>query len=125
MKEFMRKILGLSLAAALAVSLAGCGAKGEGSAPESGEKIVNVGVTDSLGGLNPFVIDQTEINKYAVGLMFLPLMELDSELNFQGMLADSVTTEDNIHFVVHINDEAVWSDFLFDSILQKLLDTLQ
>lgn len=111
MKEFMRKILGLSLAAALAVSLTGCGAKGgEGSAPESGEKIVNVGVTDSLGGLNPFVIDQTEINKYAVGLMFLPLMELDSELNFQGMLADSITTEDNIHFVVHINDEAVWSD---------------
>ena len=33
--------------------------------------------------------------------MFLPLMELDKDLNFQGMLADSVTTEDNINFVVH------------------------
>lgn len=75
-----------------------------------GEKIINVGVTDSLGGINPFAIDQTEINKYAVDLMFLPLMELDKDLNFQGMLADSITTEDNIHFNVHIDENAVWSD---------------
>lgn len=75
-----------------------------------GEKIVNVGVTDSLGGINPFVIDQTEINKYAVGLMFLPLVELDSELNFQNMLADSITTEDNLNFIVHIDEAATWSD---------------
>lgn len=75
-----------------------------------GEKIINVGVTDSLGGVNPFAIDQTEINKYAVDLMFLPLMELDKDLNFQGMLADSITTEDNIHFNVHIDENAVWSD---------------
>ena len=75
-----------------------------------GEKIVNVGVTDSLGGINPFVIDQTEINKYAVGLMFLPLVELDKDLNFQNMLADSITTEDNLNFIVHIDDAATWSD---------------
>lgn len=89
---------------------AGEGAAVEGSAASEGGKIVNVGVTDSLGGINPFVIDQTEINKYAVGLMFLPLMELDKDLNFQGMLADSVTTEDNINFLVHIDDAATWSD---------------
>ena len=79
-------------------------------ADAEGGKIVNVGVTDSLGGINPFVIDQTEINKYAVGLMFLPLVELDKDLNFQNMLADSITTEDNINFIVHIDDAAVWSD---------------
>lgn len=126
MKGFIRKLLSYSLVAALALMVAGCGsnvqdsgaeenssvAEGEESAGNvvSGEKIVNVGVTDSLGGVNPFVIDQTEINKYAVGLMFLPLVELDSELNFQGMLADSVTTDDNINFVVHIDDAATWSD---------------
>lgn len=126
MKGFIRKLLSYSLVAALALMVAGCGsnvqdsgaeenssvAEGEESAGNvvSGEKIVNVGVTDSLGGVNPFVIDQTEINKYAVGLMFLPLVELDPELNFQGMLADSVTTEDNINFVVHIDDAATWSD---------------
>lgn len=132
MKKFGRKILGIILAASLAVSMTGCGSQagtenaqtGNGQtedvpstseesgsmASADGEKIVNVGVTDSLGGVNPFVIDQTEINKYAVGLMFLPLMELDKDLNFVGMLADSVTTEDNLNFTVHINDDAVWSD---------------
>lgn len=79
-----------------------------GSKAES--NIVNVGVTDSLGGLNPLTVDQTEINKNAIGLMFLPLMDLDDELNFQPMLADSITTEDNLNFIVHIDEDAYWSD---------------
>ncbi len=86
---------------------------GESAGPATaaeGEKIINIGVTDSLGGVNPFAIDQTEINKYALDLMFLPLMELDKDLNFQGMLADSITTEDNINFIVHVDDKATWSD---------------
>ncbi len=99
-------------------SLSGAGASEDSAAAEDdgsaataeGEKIINVGVTDSLGGINPFAMDQTEINKYAVGLMFLPLMELDKDLNFQGMLADSITTEDNLNFIVHIDDRATWSD---------------
>ncbi|MCH5262890.1 MAG: ABC transporter substrate-binding protein [Lachnospiraceae bacterium] len=75
-----------------------------------GEKIINIGVTDSFTDINPFVIDQTEIVKYAVGLFFLPLVELDENMNFQDMIADSITTEDNIHFIVHIDDNATWSD---------------
>lgn len=122
MKGFVRRLFAFSFAAALVLMTAGCGSDSQDAGTqggnsgigeqgaEAGEKIVNVGVTDSLGGVNPFVIDQTEINKYAVGLMFLPLVELDPELNFQGMLADSVTTEDNMNFVVHINDAATWSD---------------
>lgn len=89
------------------------GQSGESAGPATaaeGEKIINIGVTDSLGGVNPFAIDQTEINKYALDLMFLPLMELDKDLNFQGMLADSITTEDNINFIVHVDDKATWSD---------------
>ncbi len=121
MKKFMTKLFSLMLTAALVLAVAGCSSKDQGSPSgdgtgetvnESSEegKIINVGVTDSLGGLNPFVIDQTEINKYAVGLMFLPLMELDKDMNFQGMLADSITTEDNMNFVVHIDEKATWSD---------------
>ncbi len=121
MKKFMRKFISLTLTAVLILAAAGCSSKDQGSPSgdgtgetvnESSEegKIINVGVTDSLGGLNPFVIDQTEINKYAVGLMFLPLMELDKDMNFQGMLADSITTEDNMNFVVHIDEKATWSD---------------
>lgn len=115
------KIVSLALVAAMVFMTAGCGAadggasagdgaQGNAVSEESGEKIVNIGITDSLGGMNPLTIDQTWVNKYAVGLQFLPLVELDGELNFQPMLADSVTTEDNRNFIVHIDENATWSD---------------
>lgn len=131
MKKFVSKTMSLLLVAVMALSLAACGGKTNDSsqaAPEStgsasgestaatqpagnsGEKIVNVGVTDTLGSLNPLLLNGGEINKYATALMFLPLMELDADLNFQGMLADSITTEDNRNFVVHIDEAATWSD---------------
>ena len=131
MKKFVSKTMSLLLVAVMALSLAACGSKTNDSsqaAPEStgsasgestaatqpagnsGEKIVNVGVTDTLGSLNPLLLNGGEINKYATALMFLPLMELDADLNFQGMLADSITTEDNRNFVVQIDEAATWSD---------------
>ena len=131
MKKFVSKTMSLLLVAVMALSLAACGSKTNDSsqaAPEStgsasgestaatqpagnsGEKIVNVGVTDTLGSLNPLLLNGGEINKYATALMFLPLMELDADLNFQGMLADSITTADNRNFVVHIDEAATWSD---------------
>lgn len=132
MKRFISKTLSLLLAAVMALSLAACGGAADGGTADggaaaesaaggesnastqpvgnSGEKIVNVGVTDTLNSLNPLLLNGGEINKYATALMFLPLMELDADLNFQGMLADSITTEDNRNFIVHIDDAAVWSD---------------
>ncbi|MCD7766166.1 MAG: ABC transporter substrate-binding protein [Lachnospiraceae bacterium] len=107
MKRKTAKMLSLLLAGAMLVSSAVTTAS---ASSDDEEKIINVGVTSSLGGINPFVIDQTEINKYAVDLMFLPLVELDSDSNFQYMLADSITTEDNINFIVHIDDDATWSN---------------
>ncbi len=82
----------------------------DSAAASDGVSSVNIGITDSLGGVNPLMVDQTWINKYAVDLEFLPLLDLDGELNFQPMLADSITTEDNINFVIHIDDAATWSD---------------
>lgn len=113
--------LAFALVAMMGLSLAGCGntssnttgtteEAGQGVTASDGEKIVNVGVTDTLGTLNPLLMDGGEINKYATSLMFLPLVELDSELNFEGRIADSITTEDNRNFIVHINEEAKWSD---------------
>ena len=129
MKKKGKKLGAVLLAAALCVTaLSACGGSqtenptiggadaptditvGSGEAGASGEKIVNVGVTDTLGSLNPLLLNGGEINKYATGLMFLPLMELDADLNFEGMLADSITTEDNKNFLVHIDDKATWSD---------------
>lgn len=116
-----KKLLSLFLAGAMAFGLTACGAQSDGaqesasgsaavSQQASGEKIVNVGVTNTLESLNPLLLNGGEINKYATGLMFLPLMELDADLNFEGMLADSITTEDNKNFIVHIDEAAVWSD---------------
>ena len=122
------RILSLLLAGVMALGLTACGASNAGAAADetgsaavstesassdtaaSGEKIINVGVTNTLGSLNPLLLNGGEINKYATGLMFLPLMERDADLNFEGMLADSITTEDNKNFIVHIDDAATWSD---------------
>ena len=122
------RILSLLLAGVMALGLTACGASNAGAAADetgsaavstesassdtaaSGEKIINVGVTNTIGSLNPLLLNGGEINKYATGLMFLPLMELDADLNFEGMLAYSITTEDNKNFIVHIDDAATWSD---------------
>ena len=122
------RILSLLLAGVMALGLTACGASNAGAAADetgsaavstesassdtaaSGEKIINVGVTNTSGSINPLLLNGGEINKYATGLMFLPLMELDADLNFEGMLADSITTEDNKNFIVHIDDAATWSD---------------
>ena len=116
MKRIGKNVICLLLSFALTFALAGCGASGDaeesaqGGNSTTGEKIVNIGVTDTLGGMNPLTIDQSWINVYAVGLEFLPLVQLDKNTNFQPMLADSVTTQDNVNFVVHINEKATWSD---------------
>lgn len=81
-----------------------------GESPAKDEKIVNIGMTDSLSSMNPLLMDATEVLKYAASMEFLPLVELNSKLEFEGMLASSVTTEDNIHFTVNIDQNAVWSD---------------
>lgn len=122
------RILSLLLTGVMALGLTACGASNAGAAADetgsaavstesassdtaaSGEKIINVGVTNTIGSINPLLLNGGEINKYATGLMFLPLMELDADLNFEGMLADSITTEDNKNFIVHIDDAATWSD---------------
>jgi peptide/nickel transport system substrate-binding protein len=75
-----------------------------------GDKIVNIGMTDTLTSINPLLMDATEILKYSASLEFLPLVELNSDLAFEGMLASSITTDDNIHFTVNIDKNAVWSD---------------
>lgn len=116
-----RRCTALALAGVMALSLAGCKSRTGESAPDGngtaqaqaevpGGKIVNIGVTSSLNTLNPLLMDGVEINKYATGLMFLPLVELDKDMNFEGMLADSITAEDDRNFLVHIDDKAAWSD---------------
>ncbi len=116
------KLLSLTLAAAILLCAAGCSAKNNPPSPgntsvskesegsQSGDSIVNIAITDPVSTINPLLMDATEIVKYSSALQFLPLCELNSDLEFEPMLASSITTEDNLHFIVKIDENAVWSD---------------
>jgi peptide/nickel transport system substrate-binding protein len=113
MKNFKAKRwLALILTIISVVTMTACSTskEEEKESPAADGKIVNIGMTDSLSSMNPLLMDATEVLKYAASLEFLPLVELNSKLEFEGMLASSVTTEDNIHFTVTIDPKAAWSD---------------
>jgi peptide/nickel transport system substrate-binding protein len=125
-RKLMNAFISVLLVLVVGVTFVGCGSNKpkEDTASESKdggsdtgatdasvkEKVVNIGVTDTLKTLNPLLIDAGEVNKYSTGMMFLPLVDLGPDLSFEPMLADSITTEDNIHFKVHIDEAATWSD---------------
>ena len=105
------RIVALIMAFTLVIgAVSGCSGKGTDSNQTSSEKTVNIGTTDSLSSVNPLLMDASEILKYTMGLEFLPLVELSSDLEFEGALASSITTDDNIHFIVNIDKNATWSD---------------
>lgn len=124
MKTFQfngKRILSFLLALSLVAALAGCSQSSAGSSTASvsantssagsaKKDIVNIGVTDTLGSLNPLGIDQTEINKYSTAMMFLPLVELNGKIEFEGALADSITVKNNNVFTIHVDKNAKWSD---------------
>jgi len=100
---------GSTAAATEAATAAATAAATEGAA-ETGSNIVNIGVTNQLGTLNPLNMDWSFINLHATSMMFLPLVTVGADNNFNYLLAESVTTDDNLTFTVKIRDDAVWSD---------------
>lgn len=74
------------------------------------DQSVTIAVTDTIGALNPLLVDGTEVVKYANSLTFLPLVELNRDVEFVGQLAEKITTEDNLTFTIKLNDKAAWSD---------------
>ncbi len=108
MKRHMR-MFGAFLAACLL--LVNAGALVSCTAPKNTDPdIVNIGVTDTLPGVNPLLLDASEIAKTVSDLQFLPLCELNNDMEVVGMLADQITTEDHVNFIVHIDANATWSD---------------
>ncbi len=106
------KIWSLILSLIFVVSLTACGAKTKettsGEQAES-KKIINIGVTYAPGTINP-LSPNGEVATSVTGLMFLPLLEIDSNMEFKPMLADSIETEDNRTFTIKLNKDAVWTD---------------
>ena len=103
MKKLLKVLLSLTLALSLLLSMVA-------TAQAEDQKSVNIAVTSTLTSLNPLLIDATEIVKYALSLEFLPLVELNAELEFVPQLAESITTEDNLTFTIKLQENAVWSD---------------
>ncbi len=80
----------------------------EGSAQK--DKSITVAVTGTMTSLNPLLMDFSEVGKYSTALAFLPLVEMNRDLEFVGQLAESITTEDNMTFTITLNENAAWSD---------------
>lgn len=107
-KKF-KKISGIVLSLVLTLSLTACGSTSNDIGQDTSKKIVNVGVTYAPGNINP-LSPNGEVATYATGLLFLPLVELDSNMEFQPMLAESIETEDNLTFTIKIDERATWTD---------------
>ncbi len=96
------------LALALCLVLTGCMAAVTPARAE--DTSVNMAVTSTFSSVNPLLIDATETVKHALSLEFLPLMEMNSDLEFVPQLAKEITTEDNLTFTIRLQDNAAWSD---------------
>lgn len=115
-----------TLAVFLSLAIFILGAGGAGSQVQAAEGIVNVGVTYTFNTLNPLLYDATIVNHAAISLQFQPLVELRSDMTFEYLIADEVTTEDNLTFKIHLNDEAAWSDgepITADDVIFTILKT--
>lgn len=104
----MRKSLSVRLAAAVLALMLTLGCVTFAAAEN--EKTVNIGVTSSVSTLNPLLIDATDIVKYALELEFLPLVDMNRDMEFVPMLAESITTDDNLTFTITLREGARWSD---------------
>ncbi len=114
-RNFLRA-LGLTTAtAATTCLLSSCGSSNADNTGMDGTSnakpgVVNIGSTGSLTTLNPLLVDATWINMYACMLQFRPLVSMQDGEGYVGALADSITTEDNLTYTIHLDDKATWSD---------------
>lgn len=116
MKQTTRAYLAFMLVVVMLV-LAACGknatnnpAPNDTEAPGSSDKkVVNIGVTYAPSNINPLQ-PVGLVSTYVSSLLFIPLVEIDSNLEYQPMLADSIATEDNTTFTINLNKDAKWTD---------------
>lgn len=99
----------LILLIGLLLFLSACGKAEMTFHPTADTKTINIGVTYSPNSINP-LSPVGQVSSYISGLMYLPLVELDDDLTFKPMLADSITTTDHSVFTIHLNQDAKWSD---------------
>ncbi|MEE8837192.1 MAG: peptide ABC transporter substrate-binding protein [Eubacteriales bacterium] len=82
----------------------------EASSIETGDDIMNIAFTDTVGTLNPLNMNWNFINLYATSMEFLPLVQFNSDYDVDYLIAESITSQDDRTFTVKIRDNATWSD---------------
>jgi peptide/nickel transport system substrate-binding protein len=126
MKKKTGSLLKRGMSAVLALVLAGgmtaCGGstssvsgsaaaqESEASSIETGDDIMNIAFTDTVGTLNPLNMNWNFINLYATSMEFLPLVQFNSDYDVDYLIAESITSQDDRTFTVKIRDNATWSD---------------
>lgn len=125
----LEQITSAVLAAVMAVGMSACGsstgtaatsAAGEateaavsasaGAGVETGDDIINIAFTDTVGTMNPLNMNWNFINLYTTSMEFLPLAQTNDNYDVDYLLAESITTDDNQTFTIKIRDDATWSD---------------
>ena len=102
MKRLMTRIVSLALALMMCLTMTPAAAENA--------KSVTIGLTSTVSTLNPLLMDATEVMKHATSIVFMPLVELNGDVEFVPQLAESITTEDNLTFTIKLQDKAAWSD---------------
>lgn len=109
-KLSMKNSIAIMLAAVLFI-LPACGntTTTPTTAGTGSKKVVNIGISHSPNSLNP-LSPVGLASSYVTGLMFLPLVDIDEDLTFKPMLADSIESTDNTTFTIKLNENAKWTD---------------
>ena len=108
-KSILKKIT-VGVLIAMTFTLTACkSGNNKSTSEEVSKKIVNIGVTYSPNNINP-LSPVGVVSTYVAEILFQPLLEVDENMKFQPMLADSIETKDNITFTVNLNKNAKWTD---------------
>lgn len=108
MKKFIKSKILVSFVCIFALILPAC-ASSTGSSGKNAKKVINIGMMNAPSGFNP--LEWTDIaQEVSCGLLFQDLVELDQDMKYKPMLADSITTTDNKTFTIKLNSNAKWSD---------------
>lgn len=111
MKKGIRSKLLISFMCIFVLILSACGGSGAstGGSQKTGNKVINVGMMNAPSGFNP--LEWTDVaQEVNCGLLFQALVELDDDMTYKPMLADSITTTDNQTFTIKLNQKAKWTD---------------
>ncbi|OWA37749.1 hypothetical protein B9G55_06810 [Saccharibacillus sp. O16] len=119
MRNYTQTFKSLVVIAAAALTLSACGGGGYSSTQEAAASPSStgaaaggtavIGIVNPPTTLNPINPNDTASTQ-AISIMNDSLAVLNDKLEFELRLADSIETEDNQTFKIHIQDKAAWSD---------------